>query len=300
MAKVVPKEKVKDSDDENSEPESFTQEQVDAQIAEALAEQRTELETTISELGEELQTLKDDLKEAQKRKAKSGSEDDEVDLQEAITQAVRAARKEWDKAHGKELTKLQQQMNALSEENKSKKVQDWKAELVEAYEGQVIPALIKGDTREELEASAEASHETWLDTMKDAGVQISEEEDEESEEDDEENESDSSVNEVNEEDDEEDEDEDEEPLTKRHSKAFSESAGVRSARIKKKKSQPVTIKSQARAIIVPNPGSVNGGVRRNEPDAKLKGVRGLSMSEYRKRRESILAATRSRYGGVRS
>ncbi len=268
-------DKKKDGENEETPELSYTSEQLHEAIEKARLEERTKLQEKIDQLEEQ----------AKRPKAKAG----DVDVAEAIREAVEAAKKGWEKDKNKELSKMQTQLNELSTENKSRKVQAWKAAAIEAYGGNVIAALIKGDTEEEIALSAEAAHQTWRETMENAGVEIVDE-DESEEEEEEESEEESEEEAVNEE-------EEEVPLNGRHSKTFSKVAGVASAKIKKK-SQPVTPKkSQVRvaALELPVVGE-RGGVRRNEPDAKLKNVRELPMSEYRKRRADILASVKQRYG----
>lgn len=219
---------------------------------------------------EERTKLHDRIEALEAKLGNAGSDDVDAERLAAIRLQV-------EKENATEMKKLQRKVNALSEENLSRKVQEIKAIIVEEYGGQVIPSLIRGDDEEELRASAEAAHDEWLETMAKAGIEVTDED--EAEEDD----ADATV---------EDDSNEDAGVTDAHVEKFKQNGRIN-------KSQPVIKqKLQDRVVrrvpVVPVPGD-RGGVRRSDPDANLRGVKSMTPTEYRANRSTIMNAVRQRY-----
>lgn len=202
-------------------------------------------------------------------------------LERMIAGGGSAIKKEVEKAQSKKLRRLEEQVEALS----ARRLTEIRRELEERYGGQLIDQLLVGESEEELEESAAESHQEWIAMMQKAGVEVedvvSEEEVEETDEE-----------EASEEETDENEEDDEDGIQDRHVNKFKKTAGIH-------KSQPVIKqKLQERAArrmpSVPVPGD-RSGVRRSDPDSALRGVKSMSMAEYRAKRPEILRNLKTRY-----
>ena len=238
---------------------------------------------------EEREKLQEKIADLERKLAKLSTKNGGDDIQTVIKEAVAAARTEWDRKHANQLKELGQTVSTLAEENRKSKFEKAKQKLIAEYENQVIPALIIGETEEELEASAESAHEAWKQAVGEAGIEF--EASDESDEDDE------SENEEDESEEESDESDEEEEVNSQNGKNLKKTTKKKVVVIKKKSPPANTHESQVRTVppvLALTETDVRG--RRNDPMAALKAVKGMAPAEYRANRAKIIAATKQKFG----
>lgn len=100
--------------------------------------------------------------EAVKKSVKGG---DKLDLKQLVAEVTAATEAKISEEHAKTLKHAQERLAALEERNRQHELEKLRTKLISESKGNLIEALVRGDTEEELRASIDESRKVWESTV---------------------------------------------------------------------------------------------------------------------------------------